>query len=294
MEQVKDTLIGAKGLRLVYARRLPRGAPKAVTVVVHGYGEHMGRYKHVIEALVGQGYAVYTIDHRGHGESEGVRASVERFDYFVEDLRLLVQRARSEQPRLPLFMIGHSMGGLIATHYALRHQTELDGLVLSGPALHIGDDVSPVLKRLSGIIARIAPTAALTPAHKSTESVLSRDPVVQELFDNDPLCYKGKVRARLGYELMQASAAARARVGELQLPLLVMYGTDDRLVNPLGAEHLYAHAASADKTIRAWHGCRHEIFNEPEQDEVIAEMIGWLDRHVPRRVLDRLRRAVGV
>lgn len=280
MQQVKGTLIGARSLRLVYASALPEGRPKALIVLVHGYGEHMGRYAHVVTALTGRGYVVYTIDHRGHGESDGPRANVERFAYFVDDVHQLVSRARAEHPELPLLMIGHSMGGLIAVHYALRHQSELAALVLSGPALQIGDDVSPVIKKLSRVIARVAPSLPVTPASKSPESVLSRDPVVQELFDSDPLCYTGKVRARMGYELMKAAEDGRARAAELRLPLLVMYGTHDKLVNPSGAKLVYERASSADKTIKAWDDCRHEIFNELEKDDVIALMVNWLDEHM--------------
>lgn len=280
MEQVKGTLTGAKSLRLVYASVLPEHAPRAIAVLVHGYGEHMGRYKHVVAALTERGYIVYTIDHRGHGESQGARANVERFGYFVDDLHQLVLRARAEYPDLPLLMIGHSMGGLIATHYALRHQRDLAALVLSGPALQIGDDVAPLLKKLSSVIARVAPSLPVTPASKSPESVLSRDPVVQEMFDSDPLCYTGKVRARMGYEMMRAAEEGRARASELRLPLLVMYGTEDKLVNPSGAKLLYQRASSADKTIKNWPDCRHEIFNELEKDEVITFMADWLDQRV--------------
>lgn len=280
MHPTKGTLIGKRSIQLVYATFVPDAAPKAVVVIVHGYGEHMGRYKHVVEALVQHEYAVYTLDHRGHGESQGVRAHVEHFGYFVDDLHLLVQKARAAYPDLPLFMVAHSMGGLIAIHYALRHQTELAGLVATGPALVIGDDVSPLLKRVSGIVARVAPTLAVTPATKSPESVLSRDPAVQELFDSDPLCYSGKVRARMGYEMMSAGIGARARLSEIRLPLLVMYGAEDTLTNPEGAKQLYAQAASADKTIKPWPGCRHEIFNEPEKAEVLAFMLQWLDARV--------------
>lgn len=281
MKHTKGTLIGQRSIKLAYAAWLPDVPPHALVVLVHGYGEHAGRYKLVIESLVARGYAVYTIDHRGHGESEGVRAHVERFEYFVDDLRQLVDQASAAHRDLPLFMIGHSMGGLIATRYALRYQQELHGLVLSGPALVVGDDVSAGLKRVSGILARLAPTLALTPATASPESVLSRDPIVQELFDNDPLCYKGKVRARLGHELMLAGARTRAHLAELTVPLLVMYGTDDKLVNPSGALQVYEQASSADKTIKAWPGCRHEIFHEPEKHDVIAYMLDWLAAHLP-------------
>jgi alpha-beta hydrolase superfamily lysophospholipase len=273
-------LLGYKDLQLTFGAWLPDGEPKAVAIVVHGYGEHMGRYVHVIETLVRDDYAVYSIDHRGHGSSAGLRADVERFDHFVDDLHLLVRQAEQTHPYLPRFMIGHSMGGLIAARYALRYQAGLTGLVLSGPALWIGDDISLLLKRLSGILSLIVPTWPITKVTKGPESVLSRDPLVQEQFDADPHTYKGKLRARMGNEMMRAATDARARMSGLSLPLLIMHGAEDKLTNPNGSRLLYEQAGSRDKTLQLWPGCRHEIFNEPERDQVIDFMIGWLDQHV--------------
>ncbi len=206
---MKGTFVGARRIKLVYAIWDAESTPKALVVLVHGYGEHPGRYAHVIRALNLHGYVVCAMDHRGHGESAGVRAHVERFDYFVDDLHIFVTKMREAYPELPLFMLGHSMGGLIATRYALYHQDLLTAMVISGPALQIGDDASPLVKRLSGILATVAPRMPIMVSGSATESVLSRDPLVQEAFDADPLCYKGKVRARMGYEMMRASLDAR-------------------------------------------------------------------------------------
>ena len=282
MEYAEGTLIGERSFRLVHRSWLPDGVPKAVAVVVHGIGEHMGRYTHVVEALVQRGYGVHMLDHRGHGASEGVRAHVERFDYFVADLHLLVRKAKDGHHGLPTFMIGHSMGGLIATHYALRHQAELDGLVLSGPALQIGDDVSPMIKRLSGLIATLVPRLPIVPMAVSSESLLSRDPAVDAAVLADALVYKGKVRARIGHELVKAAGDARSRLEELRLPLLIMHGTDDKIANPQGSLRLYEQVASSDKTLKLWQDCRHEIFNELEKADVIAFAADWLDERVRR------------
>jgi len=280
MQYAKGMLIGQRAIRLTHASWLPDAQPKALAILVHGYGEHMGRYKHVIEAMVEQGYAVHSLDHRGHGDSTGVRAHVERFDYFVDDLHLLVQQAKAAHAGLPCFMVAHSMGGLIGTRYALRHQDQLAGLILSGAAIQVGDDISPWIRRIATLIATLVPTLPITPATRATESVLSRDPLVQEQFDTDPLTYKGKLRARMGLEFAKAATDARNRVAELQLPLLVMHGAEDRLTNPKGSELLYTEARSQDKTLKLWPGCRHEILNEPEKDEVIAFMLDWLDQRV--------------
>jgi acylglycerol lipase len=282
MKTFQGAFFGAERQRLMYTGMAPDGVPKGLVVLLHGYGEHLGRYRHVMNELVQHSYVVYGLDHRGHGRSGGIRASVERFGYFVDDAHMLVQLARTRHPNLARFVLGHSMGGLIATHYALLHQADLHGLVLSGPALVIGDDVSPMVKRMGGALARIAPHLPVVPLSASAESVLSRDPAVQEAFDSDPLTYKGRMRARLGHEMMQAAAAARARFAELTLPLLVMYGEADQLANPAGAKQIYAEARSTDKTLKGWPGARHEIYNELERNEVIAYTITWLDQHVTR------------
>lgn len=277
MEQQKGHLIGKLGLRLSYSQWASEGEPKALAVVVHGYAEHSGRYLHVIEALRGRGYAVFTLDHRGHGESEGEQACVEQFDYFVDDLHLLVSNAKKVYPTLPLFMIAHSMGGLIGTRYALAHEAELKGLVLTGAALQVGDDVSPVLKAVSKWLAKLIPNWAIIAA---AENALSRDPDVQRRFDADPLCYKGKVKARMGYEMMIASEDARVRMGNLSLPLLIMHATDDQLTNPAGSQQLYEQARSQDKTLKLWQDYKHELFNELEKEQVIEVMLEWLDERV--------------
>lgn len=272
----RGTLSGARGVRLVYASWKPETAPLAAVVIAHGYAEHMGRYAHVVQALVDKGCAVYALDHRGHGQSEGPRANVERFDYFVDDLHLLFRRARDEQPHLPTFLIGHSMGGLIATHYALRHQASLPGLVLSGAALQLGERTSPLLKLIAPLLARLLPGLPVEPSAPGGESVVSTDPTVQQRFDADPLCYTGPLLARMGYELLRASQAVQQQMHQLTLPLLIMHGADDSFVNPSGSQHLYQVAHSTDKTLKLWPHCRHEIFNERDGPAIIAFTTAWI------------------
>lgn len=277
MDHAKGKLIGKRGVRLTYGQWYPQGEAQAVVVLAHGYAEHMGRYHHVIEALNEQGYIVFAIDHRGHGESEGERAWVEKFDYFSEDLHLLVLEAKGAHRTLPLFLLGHSMGGLIATRYALRYQDFLDGLILSGAAIQVGDDVPPALKKVSRFLSELTPTL---PVIAKAEKVLSRDPEVERRFSDDPLCYNGKLKARLGYEMMLASEEVRSRLDQLTLPLLVMHGTADRLTNPDGSRLLYERATSPDKTLHLWPDYYHEIFNEVEKEQVIAYLLDWLEAHV--------------
>jgi acylglycerol lipase len=272
-------LTGEKGVSLHYGQWSPDDAARATVVLAHGYAEHSGRYQHVIKALVEAGYFVVAMDHRGHGKSGGARFNVERFDYFVRDLHRFVRLARDEQPDLPLFLLGHSTGGLIAVHYVAQHEEVLDGLVLSAPALSIGHRASPFLRKIGPIVAMIAPSMSLV---GGVESHLSRDPEVQKLWDSDPLTHKGPAKARMANELYQASLKAQTYLHRINLPLLVMHGTADRATTPDLSERLYEQARSEDKTLKLWDECWHEIFNETNKDEIIQYTIDWLDKQVEK------------
>lgn len=280
MQPTKGTVRGQAGADIVYVAWKPE-APKAVAIVVHGYGEHMGRYRHIGAALAERGYAVYGVDHRGHGESGGARCNVERFSYFIDDLQQVVERAKADRPGLAAFMIAHSMGGLIAVNYAIKHQEQLRGMVLSAPGLGGRDNMPPLLLKMAGVVARIAPGLQVTSLSTGAGSGLSRDPQIQELFDADPLCYHGKVKARMGNEMLKAVAAAWSGVPTLRLPLLILHGTDDPIVPLANSQRLYEAVSSQDKRLRLWDGGRHENFNELYKNEAIAEMLAWLDEHVP-------------
>lgn len=279
---IKESLIGQLGIRLNCIKSEPTARPKAAVVLVHGYGEHMRRYSHVIEALNQHDYVAFMLDHRGHGESEGPRACVEKFDYFVEDLHLLVQRAKKAYSDLPLMMIGHSMGGLISTEYAIRYESHLDGLVLSGPALHVGDDVPRYLKILSRYLAKLVPNLQVLP---KGSGLLSRDPEIERRFRADPLCYNGGMKARMGYQLMTGVQRTRENMSQLSLPLLIMHGSADKLTDPAGSKLLYQVAQSTDKTLKLWPNYLHEIFNEIGQEEVIRYKMQWLNERVRQKAM---------
>ncbi len=267
---------GVDGLRLFYRAWLPEDEQKAVVILAHGFAEHSGRYDHVGRYLAGRGYAVYAPDHRGHGRSEGERAYVERFSLFVEDLHKF--RNDVVRPESAPFLIGHSMGGLIAVRYALSYQDGLAGLITSGAGLKIGGDLSPLLIALSRLIAVIAPKLPVVEPVPS--DTLSHDPSVAAAYDSDPLNYRGKVKARIGAEMMRAGREALERAHELRLPMLIMHGGADSLVDPDGSRELYQKASSDDKTLKIYDGMYHEIFNEVEKEKVLAEMAAWLDAHL--------------
>ena len=267
------------GTALATASWIPE-EPRATVLLAHGYGEHIGRYGHVVTPLAARGYAVFALDHRGHGRSSGPRALIHRFDHYVDDLHLLAESARQAFSDLPVVLLGHSMGGLIAVRYALQHQADLAALVTSGAALLIGKDVSARMRRIAGVLATIAPNLPIR-GSSSNESVLSTDSTVERDFGRDPLNYNGPTKVALGHAFSAAAADARPRYNALTLPLLAMHGAIDQLTDPTGSELLHAEAASTDKTLQLWPDLKHEIFNEPNRHEIIAFMLRWLDERFP-------------
>lgn len=254
-----------------------QGEPHAVVLLVHGLGEHSGRYGHVAQVLVEAGYAVRALDHRGHGRSGGKRAFVKRYDEFLHDLHQFRTMVQREDPGVPLVLLGHSMGGNIAMGYTLGNQDGIAALVLSGPALQIGDDFSPLQLTVFSAIAKIAP--GLRPQGLSDEAI-SRDPAVVKAYRDDPLVYGGKVSAGLGAALIGAMESFPARYEQLRLPILVVHGTDDRLADVAGSRALEAGAVNADVTAYYYDGLFHEVFNEPERDRVLADVTDWLGAHL--------------
>ncbi|HLU10759.1 MAG TPA: lysophospholipase [Oceanobacillus sp.] len=272
--------MSSDGLKIMTEHWLPKEY-KAIVVVVHGYGEHSGRYRHVIRALTDAGYAVFTLDHRGHGQSEGLRAYFDSFDQPVNDLRDYINNIREDHDEERLFILGHSMGALITLAYTLRYPEGLAGIIVSAPPVNADANVSPALVRLGNILTKIIPKqpfVKLVPLE-----TLSRDPDVIRAFEKDPLTYKGNMRVRMGTALNDTAKWVRERLEELKLPMLVLYGEDDKLVNPSGSQLLYEKAASADKTLKSYPELRHEILNEPEREIVIADIIAWLDARAEKQ-----------
>ena len=257
---------------LLYHRTwLPDTAPRALVVVAHGYAEHGERYAPLAERLTAAGYAVRAPDHRGHGRSGGARTNVTRFDDYVEDLHALM-RLPSPGAGKPV-LLGHSLGGLIALRYALQHEDEIHALVLSAPAACPGE-VSHVTVRVGRLLSRVAPSAGVI---KLPLEKISRDPAVVAAYRADPLVFATKLRARLGAEMLDAMKSAQRDLPRLRCPLLVMQGTEDGLVDPSCGPLVHQLAGSSDKTLRTYPGLWHEIFNEPERDQVISDLVTWLD-----------------
>lgn len=276
MQHRGGQLEGSKGLTLYWQAWLPGENPKAVVVLAHGLAEHSGRYAHVAEHLVAHGYAVYALDHRGHGRSHGRRAQVDRMDYVVDDMHRFAAQVRLDQPGKALFLLGHSMGGGIALAYALKYQDELSGIVLSSPAV-LFEGVSPLQARAVRILSALAPGMPLLVLDGTA---VSRDPEVVRAYDGDPLNYRGKIPVRTVAELTRSAEQLQEKLGSLRLPVLLLHGTEDRLVDAKASRLVHDRASSPDKTLRLYEGLFHEVFNEPERDRVLADLSGWLDRHL--------------
>lgn len=277
MEHVEGHFEGVRNAKIYYQGWLPDGDVKAVILVVHGLGEHSGRYMNVVNHFVPLGYAVYGLDHIGHGKSEGAREVVERFEDYTETLAIYYTMVAGWQPGKPIFLLGHSMGGLIVTYYLLDHQADFKGAVISAPAIKVGESVSRLTITMGRILSKLAPKMGLLALDASG---ISRDPDVVTAYANDPLVFHGKTPARLAAEMLKAMLRVTAEVGTITLPFIVIQGGEDKLVDPGGAQMLYDSASSEDKTLRIYEGLYHEVFNEPERDRVLGDVEAWLEARV--------------
>jgi acylglycerol lipase len=260
---------------------LPEGEPRGVLLIVHGLGEHSGRYGNVVNHFVPLGYAVYGIDHFGHGKSEGERVYVKRFDDYTNTLKVYFDMIREWQPDKSIFLVGHSMGGLIGAVYLLDHQAELAGAVLSGPAVKIPSHVTPFILFMGKILSALIPRLGLVGLEADG---VSRDPSVVQAYVSDPLVHRGKMTARLAAEMLKAMQTITAQAARITLPILIVQGSADRLINPEGARMLYDGVSSVDKEIKIYDGFYHEVFNEPERDKVLHDVELWLEAHLgPRK-----------
>src|SRR5688572_13539473 len=252
----EGTFVGAEGVKIFRRAWAPEGTPRAVMVLVHGMSEHSGRYDHVGRFLASRGVAVHALDHRGHGRSGGEMGTVEKFDFFLDDLSTFVSMVRAEVPSGPIVLLGHSMGGLIVSAYLLEWKPSPDLVVLSGPA------IVPILE----------------PGGRRIDATrLSRDPEAQRAYMEDPLVLRERVKEDLFYRLAEGVMLLVGRSHEIGQPILLIHGTDDRLCSAEGAESWVRASSSSDVTVQLYHEGRHEMFNEINRDEVLAGLWQWLD-----------------
>lgn len=277
MNHVEGSFKGMRNANIYYEAWLPEGDARAVLIVVHGLGEHCGRYMNVVNHLVPLGYALYGLDHIGHGKSEGTREFVERFDDYTNTLTTYCNMVKGWQTGKPIFLLGHSMGGLIASYYLIDHQACFRGGILSAPFVKVSDSISQATITIGKILSVVTPRAGLVTLDVSG---ISRDPEVVTAYVNDPLVFHGKTPVRLGAELLKAMLRVRAEAHRITLPLIILQGGGDRLIDPACAQILYDKVGSKDKTVKIYEGLYHEVFNEPERARVLEDLETWLAAHV--------------
>ncbi len=270
---------GAGGLELYRQAWRPEGEPAAVLAVVHGYGEHGGRYGYLVEAVVPLGYAVHVYDLRGHGRSPGRRGHISAFSDYVQDTGAFLQAVGAgEGAEAPVYLLGHSLGGLIAATYVEERPGGLAGLILSSPFLRLRLPVPGVKRLAASALSRLAPARDV--GNTLPASGLSHDPEVVAAYTSDPLNHH-VATARWAAEVLAAQRAALAAAPRLRLPLLVMYGDADPIADPAATRKLFAAAGSTDKRERCYAGFYHELFNETGRAAVFADLALWLAERRP-------------
>lgn len=296
--RTEGTFAGWAGLPLYYQRWTPRGrSPRAGLALVHGFGEHGGRYANVVNYFVPRGYAVHALDIRGHGRSPGARGHVDDWNEFREDVRAFLDVVGADGPQ-PVFLYGHSMGGLIVLEYALSasslpgqgafagHPNGPAGVIATSPLLTT-PAVSPFLLFLARILSRLWPAFSMN--SRLDISTLSRDPAMLAEFEQarsgdersaQEVLVHGRASARLSTEINGAILRTQTGAADWRLPLLIVHGADDRLVPPTGSRDFFEHVRWPDKEHHEYPGGYHELHNDVNREEVLADIERWIDRHL--------------
>ena len=263
------------GLELFYRSWRPGSAPRSIVVIVPGFNSHSGYYEWVAEQLTTRGMAAYAIDLRGRGQSEGERFYVDRFEDYVSDVHTLVTLARSRDAALPVFLLGHSAGGVVACLYALEHQAELAGLICESFAFKVpAPDVA--LSLLKGL-SHVAPHAHVL---RLKNEDFSRDPAIVHQMNSDPLIADEKQPTQTVAQMVRADQRLEREFPSFRLPLLILHGTSDKATKPSGSQQFYDAAGSRDKTLKLYDGAYHDLLNDTDRDRVIADVIGWVESHL--------------
>lgn len=272
----ESTFEGVGGLKIFTRAWQPEKNPRAVVVIVHGFNSHSGQYLWVGEQFAKNGLATYALDLRGRGRSEGERYYVEKIEDYTDDIETLVRQAKAENPDLPVFLFGHSAGGVTACIYTLDHQTEIDGLICESFAyeLPVPDIVLSFIKGLS----YITPHTHVFSLHNKD---FTRDPQKVEEMDNDVLIKGESQPAQTGKVLVNAAERLTEEFPKITLPVLILHGTEDKATKPSGSQHFYENAGSSDKTLKLYEGHFHDMLNDFDKEIVMADILNWIDERIP-------------
>lgn len=275
IEHQQGTFLGAAAGKLYYQSWHPNSKTRAVVAIVHGLGGHSDLFDNLVEFLSDRAIAVYSFDLRGHGRSEGQRGYINSWSEFREDLRAFLQLVATQEPNLPLFLLGQSLGGAIALDYALHYPNRLEGLILLSPALSVR--ISPLKLLLGRIFSQFIPRFSLNTGIDLTAG--SRDPQVVAAAVRDTLRHT-KGTARLATEFFQTVSWIQANAAKLQVPLLIFHGGGDRITPPEGSRWLFENVALADKEYHEYPEGYHELHKDLDYQEVFADIGNWISKKV--------------
>lgn len=271
---IEEGWFESAGAGKLYKRSLlARESTLANIVVIHGYGDHCSRYEWVMQQFHEANMSVYAYDQRGHGRSPGKRAYIHRFENFLDDLDTFLEHIKPDLAPAPLFIMGHSMGGMVLARYAQTRDMQARGLVFSSPFLAFSEDVPKVLLALGPLVAKILPWM---PVGKVDNNGLSRDPAVVEAANADPLAYHGRVAAQTGAEFFRIINTVSEQMDSITTPMLVLHGKADAIVSPEGSIMLHKKAGARDKTLRMYDNGYHELYNDLDKAQFMTEIITWI------------------
>jgi alpha-beta hydrolase superfamily lysophospholipase len=270
------TFDGVGGLKIAARSWRPECAVRAIMILIHGFNSHSGYMAWPAEQFAGSGFAAYALDHRGRGKSEGERFYVEKFSDWVEDVDKLVGIARSENPGVPVYVLGHSVGGVIASSYVFEHQSEIAGLICESFAYDVGLPhlVQLALEGASYLIPHL-------PVYSLKNEIFSRDPDVVAAMNNDPLIANEKQPAETASEVLKAAARLGENMPNIKVPVFIIHGTDDKATRPEGSQYFYDNVGSEDKTLKLYEGGYHDLLNDIDKEIVMADILAWVNERIP-------------
>jgi alpha-beta hydrolase superfamily lysophospholipase len=268
---------GSRGARLFWQAWATGDNPKGALCLVHGFGEHSGRYRYFVERLCAAGITVFAFDLRGHGKSEGRRGHVVSMADFRHDLSAFMELIEIQYPGIPRFIFGHSMGSLVALDYVLRHPQGLAGTIISGAGMEPAGVATPTVVLLARVLAAVWPVFPLRVPVDVT--ALTRDEKEMAAYENDPLVHNTST-TRLARELLDAIEWIKTHAGDLATPILMLHGEADRVNLPSGSRDFIAKVAFPDKRLLLYPGAYHELHNDLDKDKELADLVQWLHEHI--------------
>jgi alpha-beta hydrolase superfamily lysophospholipase len=279
MKHSEGRFTGARDHTIYFQCWEPESTPRALLLIAHGAGEHSARYQSLAQFFTAHDYVVAALDFCGHGYSEGTPGHVDSFQDYLFDLTILQRQLVSQFAGVPVLLLGHSMGGLVTSNYLLQHQGEFAGGILSGPLIMTNKHPGRLQLALIRLLARVMPRLRLL---KLDPVGVSRDPQEVRKYVEDPLVHHGKISASMLRELFAGMNLIHERAADLTLPMLILHGGEDVMTSPEGSRFLYQHIQSNDKTLKIYPGLYHEVFNEPEQADILAEVLSWCEARLPQ------------